>query len=577
VPAKTAGKKTNVRDRNAVDWKKSINTRLILAFTAISLVFLAINLMMFSQINSMISRIDSLYSSNVSLNEISGTLENVRSNMLGYLNTRGSDSLNQFYKYDQDFTNLVSGLNQTTTDSEKDLLEKNIYNMSHTYIKEAEETIQAKRGRFIEQYKETYAESEETYGYISTMIMKLNNLLFANNAKSYRILQNTLNTIELLSVAVIIIVILVSITLMALFLRNMTKPLAALARTADKVSGGNFDVPLEQPKVQDEVGVVQGAFNGMVSSVRNYIVQQKESMEKEQEMKERELLMETHLKDAQLKYLQAQINPHFLFNSLNAGAQLAMMEDAEKTNTFMQRMADFFRYNVRKMSEDTTLAEEIEAVDNYLYILNVRFAGDLHFSKFVEEGIGRENSPSMILQPIVENAVTHGVRDIEWEKKISLTARHTERGVLVTVTDNGIGMTPGQIERVMSGGGTDSQSDSGSTGVGLDNVIKRLELYYNEAGLLTISSPGINQGTTVELILPLKSDDEPEGSPLKEPEDSPLTEPDDSPLAEMDDSPLTEAGPDENLPNKTEAEEDILQEEEQETKGESGNVSDTAG
>ena len=162
----------------------------------------------------MISRIDSLYSSNVSLNEISGTLENVRSNMLGYLNTRGSDSLNQFYKYDQDFTNLVSGLNQTTTDSEKDLLEKNIYNMSHTYIKEAEETIQAKRGRFIEQYKETYAESEETYGYISTMIMKLNNLLFANNAKSYRILQNTLNTIELLSVAVIIIVILVSITLM---------------------------------------------------------------------------------------------------------------------------------------------------------------------------------------------------------------------------------------------------------------------------------------------------------------------------------------------------------------------------
>jgi K+-sensing histidine kinase KdpD len=168
----------------------------------------------------------------------------------------------------------------------------------------------------------------------------------------------------------------------------------------------------------------------------------------------------------------------------------------------------------------------------------------------------------MILQPIVENAVTHGVRDIEWEKKISLTARHTARGVLVTVTDNGSGMTPGQIERVMSGGGTDSRSDSGSTGVGLDNVIKRLELYYNEAGLLTISSPGIDQGTTVELILPLKTDSVPEGSPLKEPEDS----------------LLTEAEPGETPTEETEMQEGILQEaEEQETKGDLRNVSDTAG
>ena len=104
-------------------------------------------------------------------------------------------------------------------------------------------------------------------------------------------------------------------------------------------------------------------------------------------MKERELLMETHLKDAQLKYLRAQINPHFLFNSLNAGAQLALMEDAEKTSIFIEKMADFFRYNVRKTEETATLEEELEAVDSYVYILNVRFAGEIHYEKEVYPGL----------------------------------------------------------------------------------------------------------------------------------------------------------------------------------------------
>lgn len=143
----------------------------------------------------------------------------------------------------------------------------------------------------------------------------------------------------------------------------------------------------------------------MIASIRTYIRQTKESMEKEQKMMERELLMETHLKDAQLRYLQAQINPHFLFNSLNAGAQLAMMEDAEQTSIFIEKMADFFRYNVRKNGGRALLEEELEAVDNYVYILNVRFAGDIHFEKMIDPCIENTELPSMILQPIVENAV----------------------------------------------------------------------------------------------------------------------------------------------------------------------------
>ena len=241
----------------------------------------------------------------------------------------------------------------------------------------------------------------------------------------------------------------------------------------------------------------------MLDSIRSHIKQQRESIEKQAQMKERELLMETHLKEAQLKYLQSQINPHFLFNSLNAGAQLAMMEDAEQTGIFVEKMADFFRYNVKKGQEDATLGEELEAVDNYIYILNVRFAGDIHFSKEVDESLENVRMPSMILQPVVENAVNHGIRDIEWEGKIHLTVTGDADYIRISVKDNGKGMTQEQIEGVLSGNREHRNEEGDSTGIGMNNVISRLELYYEESGLMEINSEGEGKGTEAVIYIPV--------------------------------------------------------------------------
>ena len=110
-----------------------------------------------------------------------------------------------------------------------------------------------------------------------------------------------------------------------------------------------------------------------------------------------------------------QINPHFLFNTLNAGAQLAMMEGADRTYEYVQNVAQFFRYNVKKNNETVSLRDEIELVDNYIYILNVRFSGDIHFEKHIDESLTNIQVPSMLLQPIVENSINYGIRDIEWQ------------------------------------------------------------------------------------------------------------------------------------------------------------------
>ena len=217
--------------------------------------------------------------------------------------------------------------------------------------------------------------------------------------------------------------------------------------------------------------------------------------------------MENHLKEAQLKYLQAQINPHFLFNSLNAGAQLAMMGDAEQTGVFLEKMADFFRYNVRKMEEDAYLREEIEAVDNYIYILNVRFAGDIHYRKEIDEDIENIRIPSMILQPMVENAVQHGIHDCMETGWIRMSIHRNQDMTEVIVQDNGVGMTREMIDKVMAGNADQDEEDRFSTGIAVRNVIERLRLYYKQEDLLWIESDGPGTGISVHITLPKEKEE----------------------------------------------------------------------
>ena len=151
-----------------------------------------------------------------------------------------------------------------------------------------------------------------------------------------------------------------------------------------------------------------------------------------------------------------------------------------------------------------TMEEELEAVDNYIYILNVRFAGDIHFSKKVECDVENVRVPSMILQPVVENAVNHGIRNIDWEGHIELSVERWKDHIEISVRDNGQGMTKEQIEKVLSKKIHNSSSEGDSTGIGMNNVISRLELYYEQDGLMEIYSEGEGMGTEVVINIPVE-------------------------------------------------------------------------
>ena len=487
-----------------IRWKDlSLVSKIVIEVGMIAVLLFAMNMVFYVRINNSMQKMDNVYASNAELTELSQVFEKVQDNVYDYLKVKSSQVLLDYYQNEAKYRNQLEKLNEENINDSVKLLERNIRRMSETYLDCTAETVAAKRGRNVEKYKRKYDEATKLYGYIQSSIDELNNLMFQENSSTYAVLRAVMRYLEVSNSIIMLVIVTVGMLLLIQATRKMFVPLSNMAETAQLVGQGNFHVKMHDTDAQDELGTVTRAFNTMVENLDLYITRTKASMEKEQQMMERELRMENHLKEAQLKYLQSQINPHFLFNSLNAGAQLAMMEDAEQTGIFVEKMADFFRYNVKKGQEDATLGEELEAVDNYIYILNVRFAGDIHFSKDVDESVENVRMPSMILQPVVENAVNHGIRDIEWEGQIRLTVTGDADYIRISVKDNGKGMTQAQIESVLSGNKERGKEEGDSAGIGMNNVISRLELYYEEKGLVEINSEGEGKGTEVVIYIPI--------------------------------------------------------------------------
>ena len=506
--------------KNQIRFFASVQTRITAVIAIVLLLVLSANVVAFRVSSETVQQINQVFASNAVIVNLADTLQTAQGSMYEYLSTKSSSSLENFYRYEQELRDQTDGLNNRNVGNELLMLEKNIRSMTQSYLTVSEDAIQARRGRNVEEYKASFARASELFGYINDYIYTLNSRRFAQNTENYLSLLRSMRAVERMSLLMILVISAFALTICAVSVRAMIGPLGKLSEAAERVAGGDFSVDVPKSRQADEVGVVTNAFHKMLGSIRTYIESQRASLEKEAQMKENELSMEAHLKEAQLKFLQAQINPHFLFNSLNAGSQLAMMEGADRTELFLSRMAQFFRYNVKKTGGDAALSEEIASVDNYIYILNVRFSGDIHYEKQIDETVDLEQMrmPSMILQPIVENAIQHGIHDDHENGIVTLAVdpvpeNENESGtdcVRITVSDNGTGMTRKQIEAIMDRSGIEAHSpdeeEKDSTGIAMENVISRLELYYNRKNLFSIWSDGPGTGTEVTVLLPKEPD-----------------------------------------------------------------------
>ena len=480
----------------------SLRKKMIVVFCLPIILLFLVNMTLYMGTSKMLKSLDKVYDSNNTLNDLINALDNVQQATIGYLGTKTSDALENYYIAEENYSSVLEKISDNNDINENRVLERNIKRMSESYLTLTNRAVESKRGGNVEKYKSYYESATRTYGYITDNITSLNNKQFVSNSKSYATMMNVMGTLEKLNSLTLIIIGVANVIFVVLISATITEPLIKLASAANDISKGNFEVSLPESKSDDEIGVVTRAFSKMVVSIKEYISKLTESMEVERKLKENELIMENHIKDAELKYLQAQINPHFLFNTLNAGAQLAMMEGADRASEYMQKVADFFRYNIKKNKNEVSLKEEIELVDIYMYILNVRFAGEIQFDKEIDESLLSVKMPSMIIQPIVENSVNYGIRNIDWAKKIKISVYALEDYTCVSIKDNGIGIDKDTIQKILEGTYEGNPKKSDSNGVGLANCIERLNIYYERDDVLDIISEGKNKGTETILYLP---------------------------------------------------------------------------
>lgn len=171
--------------------------KVLIAVGSISVLLLLIDSLLYFQVNRIIRRMDTVYSSNVNMTGLSESLDTVQDDLYSYLSVNSSDALEEYYRSEQAYRNLLGSLNLEITSNPAKLLERKIRRMSNTYLALAEDAVTAKRGRNVEKYKTLYDETQNLYGYINSYIEELNSQQFRNNSSSYQTLREALTYLEI--------------------------------------------------------------------------------------------------------------------------------------------------------------------------------------------------------------------------------------------------------------------------------------------------------------------------------------------------------------------------------------------
>lgn len=289
-------------------------------------------------------------------------------------------------------------------------------------------------------------------------------------------------TASLFTIAAVMLV----ITLLFTFLwsKSLTRPLEELTEMTDRIKKGETDLRVTVKK-HDEIGALGQSFNEMLDQIEALLVREYET----------KLL----LNRAEYNALQAQINPHFLYNTLDTMSSIAQVRHCDEVSHLCQSLSNIFRYSLDMKNPFSTVAKEIVHLKNYIYVMDVRMRDHVIYEFDIDDDVLRDTVPRICVQPLVENALNHGLRNVRGEKRVVIRAKVQEENLVIAVEDNGVGLENAkELNRKMKENDLDLVERGNS--IGLININARVKMLYGDAyGIQVESAPGT--GTRVYLTV----------------------------------------------------------------------------
>ena len=386
--------------------------------------------------------------------------------------------------------------------AENDFALTNYMNLIDSLIETADRSLLFQSEKETEDSAKEFSEATRISMYISEMTLTLLDKEIKTYERSYRGIIAQSKELNKLGFWLLLLITTLLLLVTYWISVSITRPVEELTRAANELSKGRFD---RQIKVEsnDEIAFLAKTFDHMRVNINNLISEIQEKAQLEHELQQNKLLLQQNkllLQESQLLSLQSQINPHFLFNTLNTLSKKAYLEGAEETSDLIVSVAGLLRYNLKRLDRAVTLHEEVSVLKQYMDIQKARFTERLRLHLEIDDTCLGVEIPGLTLQPLIENAVIHAVEPEEDGGVIWFRVKEGNDRVIVEIEDDGPGMTDEKVRQILDGAYM-VKPEGHSTGIGFSNVIKRLRLFYGCENVAEIVS-GEGLGTKVILNIP---------------------------------------------------------------------------
>ncbi len=352
-----------------------------------------------------------------------------------------------------------------------------------TYIDRMGEQIAS--GALVSQNEALLEEVRSVSSLVGDMLQKYITVEISAATQTSRLLQQRLSQIMLLIGVLLALTVAFAVLAQRSLSQAVRTPIADLESMAASIAIGNLQARVQNPRVTELQGLTE-SLNIMAGKLQRLIDENRREQE--------------NLKRSELRTLQAQITPHFLYNTLDAIVWLAEAGRTEEVIHVTQAMSDFFRISLSQGRDWIPLADEVKHLQGYLTIQKIRYRDILDYEIDIPEELYHKEILKLLIQPLVENAIYHGIKHRRGKGWVRIIGREQDGRMELSVTDNGAGMSPERLRQVRESLASDAADPTERPFFGLINVNKRIQLYYNQQKGLQIDSS--EAGTTVRLSVP---------------------------------------------------------------------------